>query len=65
MIVLNIPVFICTLFVQVTTKNFPGDTLLPHFPGSRSFGRSLMHNDYQTLSAMKSKFLQVKIIVFD
>ena len=60
MIVLNIPVFICTLFVQVTIKNFPGGTLLAHFPG-----RSLTHNDYQTLAAMTLKFLQVGITVFD
>ena len=65
MIVLNIPVFICTLFVQVTTKNFPWGTLLVHFSGRRPCGRSLTHNDYQTLAAMTSKFLQVGIIVFD
>ena len=65
MIVLNIPVFICTLFVQVTTKNFPWGTLLVHFSGRRPCGRSLTHNDYQTLAAMTSKFLQVGIIIFD
>ena len=65
MIVLNISVLICTLFVQVTTKNFPGGTLLVHFSGRSSFGRSLTHNDYQTLVAMTSKFLQVGIIFFD
>ena len=55
MIVLNIPVFICTLFVQVTTKNFPEGTLLAHFLGRRPFGRRrLTHNDYQTLAAMTS-----------
>ena len=31
LLVLNIAVFICTLFVQVATKNFPGGTLLAHF----------------------------------
>ena len=65
MIVLNIPVFIYLLFVVVTTKNFPRGTLLAHFLGRRPFGRSLTHNDYQTLAAMTSKFLQVGIIVFD
>ena len=64
MIVLNISVFICMFFIQVTTKNFPGGALLVHIPGMRTFGRSLMHNDYQTLAAMTSKFLQVGI-VFD
>ena len=52
------------LFVQVTTKNFPGGTLLAHIPGRRPFGRSLTYNGYQTLAAMTSKFLQVRI-VFD
>ena len=65
MIVLNLPVFICMLFVQVTNKNFPGGTLLAHFPGRRPFGRRLTHNDYQTLAAMTSEFLQIGIIVFD
>ena len=51
--------------MQVTTKNFPGGTLLVHFPGRRPFGGSLMPNDYQTLAAITSKFLQVGIIVFD
>ena len=52
------------LFVQVTTKSFPGGTLLPYILGRRPFGTSLTHNDYQTLAAMTSKFLQVGI-VFD
>ena len=47
------------LFVEVTTKNFPGGTVLAHISGRRSFGRSLTHNDYQTLVVMTSKFLQV------
>ena len=64
MIVLNISVFICMLFVQVTTKKFAGGTLSAHILGRRPFGRSLTHNDYQTLAAMTSKFLQVGI-VFD
>ena len=45
MLVLSIPVFICTLFVQVTTKNFPRGTLLAHFPGRRPLGKSLTHDD--------------------
>ena len=53
------------LFVQVTNKNFPGGTLLAHFQGRRPFGRRLTHNDYQTLAAMTSEFLQIGIIVFD
>ena len=65
MLVLNIPVFICMLFLHVSTKNFPGGTLLAHFPGRRPFGRSLTHDDYQTLAAVTTKFLQVGIIVFD
>ena len=59
MLVLNITIFVCTLLVQVTTKNFPGGTLLAQFPGRRPFGRSLTHGDYQTLAAKTSKFLQV------
>ena len=50
MLVLNIPFFICMLYVQVITKNFPG--------GRRPFERSLMHDEYQTLAAMTSKFLE-------
>ena len=65
MIVLSIPVFICTLFVQVTTKSFPEGTLLAHFSARRPFGRSITHNDYQSFATMTSKFLQVKIIIFD
>ena len=65
MLVLNIPAFICTLFVQVTTKTFPVGTLSAYFPGSRPFGRTLTHDDYQTLAAMTLTFLQVVIIVFD
>ena len=52
------------LFVQVTTKNISGGTLLAYILGRRPFGRSLTHNDYQTLAAMTSNFLQVGI-VFD
>ena len=63
-IVLNIPVFICFFFVQVTIKNFPGGTLLVHFSRRKPFGRSLTHNDYQTLATMTSKFVQVGV-VFD
>ena len=54
----------CTLFVQVITKNFQG-VLFQHFPGRRPFGRSLTHDNYDTLAAITSKFLQVGIIVFD
>ena len=64
---LYIPVFICTLFGQVTTKYFPGCTL-GTFYGEETFGgswRSLMHNNNQALAAMTSKFLRVGIIVFN
>ena len=37
MLVLNMLVFICMLFVQVTTKNFPEGTLSAHFQGRRPF----------------------------
>ena len=57
MLVLNIPFFICMLCVQVITKIFPG--------GRRPFGRSLKHDEYQTLATMTSKFLQVGVLVFD
>ena len=43
LLVLNIAVFICTLFVQVTTKNFLGGTLLAHFPRSKLLRTSLTH----------------------
>ena len=65
MLVLNIPVFICILFVQVTTKNFLEGTLIADFPGRGPFGRSLTHDDYQTFAAIASKFLQVGINIFD
>ena len=41
MLVLNIPVFISTLFVQVTTINFPGGTFLTYFSG-RGLGLQMM-----------------------
>ena len=52
MLDLNIPVFIFALFVQVTTMNFPGGTLLAYFSGRGPFGRSLTHDDYEILAAM-------------
>ena len=61
----NIPVFICIIFVQVPTKIFLVGTISEHFPGSRPFGRSLTHDDYHTLVAIASKFLQVGIIFSD
>ena len=57
--------FICMLFVQITTKYFPGSTLLAYFIWRRPFGWSLTHDDYQILAAMTSNFLQVGINGFD
>ena len=65
MLVLNVPIFTCAIFVLVTTKNFPEGTLLADLLGRRPFERSLTHDDYQTLAAMTSNFLQVGIIIFD